>query len=606
MRREDLRNVAIIAHVDHGKTTLVDAMLWQSGIFRSNQTVIERVMDSNDLEREKGITILAKNTSIHFKDIKINIVDTPGHSDFGGEVERALTMVDGVLLLVDAAEGPLPQSRFVLKKALEANLPAVVVINKIDRSDARCQEVLNEIYDLFIDLEANEEQIDFPVLYTNAKKGTATTDLEKPSMDLQPLFEAILTTIPPPEYDPDEPLQALVTNLDYSDYLGRLALCRVIHGKMAAAEILLIQEKCQTRGKPTALTVFEGLNKTDVLEVSPGDICLLAGFPEVGIGDTFTDPNNPKALPRIIVDEPTLSMIFSANTSPFAGLEGTLVTARQIKSRLEKESQRNVSLTIVIPPTGDQFEVKGRGELQLAILIETMRREGFELSVSRPRILTKEDKDGKTLEPMEIVQVDCPEGFVGVVTQILGPRRGQMHKMINHGTGRVRMEWRVPSRGLIGFRTQFLTETRGTGILNHLFDGYDAWQGAMPARITGALVADRSGNATAYTIDHLQSRGQLFVGPTTPVYEGMVVGEHARENDLDVNIIKEKHLTNMRASTSDEAVKLVPPRVMGLEQSMEFLGDDELLEVTPKSLRIRKKILKAVDRYRDRPRNKAE
>jgi GTP-binding protein len=606
MRREDLRNVAIIAHVDHGKTTLVDAMLWQSGIFRSNQTVMERVMDSNDLEREKGITILAKNTSINFKDIKINIVDTPGHSDFGGEVERALTMVDGVLLLVDAAEGPLPQSRFVLKKALEASLPAIVVINKIDRSDARCEEVLNEIYDLFIDLEATEEQIDFPVLYTNAKKGTATTELEKPGTDLQPLFDAILTTIPPPEYDPEEPLQALVTNLDYSDYLGRLAMCRVIHGKMAAAEILLVQENKQTRGKPTALTVFEGLNKVDVQEVGPGDICLLAGFPDVGIGDTFTDPNNPKSLPRIRVDEPTLSMIFSTNTSPFAGLEGKLVTARQINARLEKESQRNVSLTIVFPATGDQFEVKGRGELQLAILIETMRREGFELSVSRPKILTKESKDGKTMEPMEIVQVDCPEEFVGVVTQILSPRKGKMMNMVNHGTGRVRMEWRVPSRGLIGFRTQFLTETRGTGILNHLFDGYDEWQGEIPGRVTGALVADRPGKATSYTIDHLQSRGQLFVAPQTSVYEGMVVGEHARENDLDVNIIKEKHLTNMRASTSDESVKLVPPRILGLEQSIEFVGDDELLEVTPVNLRIRKKILKAQDRYRDRPRNKAD
>ena len=607
MRREDLRNIAIITHVDHGKTTLVDAMLWQSGIFRTNQTVMERVMDSNDLEREKGITILAKNTSIQFQDVKINIVDTPGHSDFGGEVERALTMVDGVLLLVDAAEGPLPQSRFVLKKALEQELPAIVVINKIDRSDARCEEVVNEVYDLFIDLDATEDQIDFPVLYTNAKKGTATLDLAQPGTNLIPLFEAILKTIPPPEFDPEEPLQALVTNLDYSDYLGRLALCRIFNGSVKAGkELVLIQEETQVKGKPTALTLYEGLDRVDAQEVSAGDICLLAGFPDVSIGDTFCEVETPKALPRIKVDEPTMSMIFSINTSPFAGQEGKLVTARQIRTRLEKEAQKNVSLTIVFPETGDQFEVKGRGELQLAILIETMRREGFELSVSRPKILTKTDRNGDVLEPMELVQVDCPEEFVGTVTQILSPRRGRMMNMVNHGTGRVRMEWRVPSRGLIGFRTQFLTETRGTGILNSLFDGHDPWQGDIPGRVTGALVADRPGKATSYTIDHLQSRGQLFVAPQTPVYEGMVVGENSRENDLDVNIVKEKHLTNMRASTSDEGVKLVPPRILGLEQSIEFVGDDELLEITPVNLRIRKKVLKAQDRYRDRPRNKAE
>ena len=603
MRREDIRNIAIIAHVDHGKTTLVDAMLWQSGIFRANQAVTERVMDSNDLEREKGITILAKNTSVEFRHVKINIVDTPGHADFGGEVERGLTMVDGVLLLVDAAEGPLPQSRFVLKKALERGLPAVVVINKIDRPDARVQEVLNEVYDLFIDLDAEEEQISFPVLYTNARKGTATLDLKQPGETLLPLFEAILSTVPPPEYDESKPLQAWVTNLDYSDYVGRMAMCRVVNGSIKASqELLLVQEDKQTKAKVTALHIFKGLERTDAAEVGPGEICLLAGFPEVGIGDTFCDPLSPDPLPRIRVDEPTLSMIFSTNVSPFSGQDGKFVTARQIKERLAKESQRNVSLRIVIPPTGDQVEVMGRGELQLAILIETMRREGFELAVSRPKILTKLGEGGRVMEPMELAQVDCPEEFVGVVTQALGSRRGKMLKMVNHGTGRVRMEWRLPSRGLIGFRTQFLTETRGTGIINHLFDGYEPWQGAIAGRVTGALVADRAGRATAYAIDHLQSRGQFFIAPVTPVYEGMVVGEHCRESDLDVNIIKEKHLTNMRASTSDDSAKLVPPRVMILEQHLEFLGEDELLEVTPANLRIRKKVLKMVDRYRDRPR----
>ena len=602
MQREDIRNIAIIAHVDHGKTTLVDAMLWQSGTFRANQAVAERVMDSNDLEREKGITILAKNTSVEFQGVKINIVDTPGHADFGGEVERGLTMVDGVLLLVDAAEGPLPQSRFVLKKALERNLPAVVVINKIDRSDARAQEVLNEVYDLFIDLDAEEGQIDFPVLYTNAKKGTASLDLETPGETLLPLFEAILKTVPPPEYEESKPLQAWVTNLDYSDYVGRMAMCRVINGSIKSAqELLLLQESTQVKGKVTALQIFHGLERTDATEVGPGEICLLAGFPDVGIGDTFCEPLSPEPLPRIRVDEPTLSMIFSTNVSPFAGQDGRFVTSRQIKDRLEKESQRNVSVRIVFPPTGDQVEVMGRGELQLAILIETMRREGFELSVSRPKILTRLGEGGRVMEPMELVQVDCPEEFVGVVTQALGTRRGRMLKMVNHGTGRVRMEWRVPSRGLIGFRTQFLTETRGTGIMNPLFDGYEPWQGAIAGRITGALVADRGGRCTAYAVDHLQSRGQFFIPPGTPVYEGMVVGEHCRENDLDVNIVKEKHLTNMRASGSDDAAKLVPPRVMSLEQHLEFLGDDELLEVTPDNLRIRKKTLKAVDRYKDRP-----
>lgn len=603
MKREDLRNIAIIAHVDHGKTTLVDAMLWQSGIFRANQEVAERVMDSNDLEREKGITILAKNTSVAFKGVKINIVDTPGHADFGGEVERALTMVDGVLLLVDAAEGPLPQSRFVLKKSLEKGLKTVVVINKIDRPDARPAEVLNEIYDLFIDLDATDEQIDFSVVYTNAKKGTATLDLASEGTTLLPLFETILGTVPAPEYEEGAPLQAWVTNLDYSDYVGRLALCRIVSGNIRQAqEVLLLQESGAIKGKIVNLYGFMGLERAEIQEAGPGDICAVAGLEAVAIGDTIADPQSPKALARIHVDEPTLSMVFSANVSPFAGKEGRFVTARQIRNRLEKEAQRNVSLRISFPEMGDQFEVMGRGELQLAILIETMRREGFELAVSRPKILTRLAPQGGVLEPMEIVQVDCPEMFVGAVTQLLGTRKGRLLKMINHGTGRVRMDWRVPSRGLIGFRTRFLTDTRGTGILNPLFDGYDVWQGPIEGRVTGALVVDRPGKATAFAIEHLQSRGEFFVSPGAPVYEGMIVGEHCRENDLDINIIKDKHLTNMRASTSDVAIKLVPPRVMNLEQHLEFLGEDELLEVTPASLRLRKKTLKMSERYRERPR----
>jgi GTP-binding protein len=603
VRREDIRNIAIIAHVDHGKTTLVDAMLWQSGIFRVNQEVAERVMDSNDLEREKGITILAKNTSVTFDGIKINIMDTPGHADFGGEVERALTMADGVLLLVDAAEGPLPQSRFVLKKSLERKLPAVVVINKIDRSDARPEEVLNEIYDLFIDLDAGDDQIDFPVIYTNAKKGTATLDLATPGENLLPLFQTIVKSIPPPEIGEGGANQGWVTNVDYNDYVGRMGLCRVVQGELEAnKEYTLQQDGRKVRGKVTALFTFMGLERVEAASVQAGDICAVAGFPDVGIGDTLADLPDAAPLPRIRVDEPTLSMIFSSNISPFAGKEGRFVTSRQIRNRLEKEALRNVSLRIVFPETGDQYEVMGRGELQLAILIETMRREGFEISVSRPRILTRTGPDGVVMEPMELVQVDCPEDFMGAVTQLLGTRRGKMVNLVNHGSGRVRMEWRMPSRGLIGFRTQFMTDTRGMGILNHLFDGYDTWQGEIPGRITGALVADRPGRATGYAIEHLQSRGEFFIPPGTMVYEGMVVGENNRENDLDVNIVKEKHLTNMRASTADEAVRLVPPRILNLEQCLEFLRDDELLEITPQSLRIRKISLKALERYRERPR----
>lgn len=604
MSYQELRNIAIVAHVDHGKTTLVDAMLYQSGIFRENQTFNERILDTNELEREKGITILAKNTSIMFMNTKINIVDTPGHADFGGEVERGLTMVDGVLLLVDAAEGPLPQSRFVLKKSLELNLPVILAINKIDRSDARPQEVLNDVYDLFIDLDATEEQISFPILYTNAKKGTATYDLNIKGENLLPLFETIIKTIPKPKGDKELPLQAWVTNLDYNDYVGRMALCRVINGSIKKSqEVLLIQKDGVKKGKVISLTTVIGLERIEVDEVFAGDICYVGGFEEVEIGDTFADVNSPKVLPRIHIDEPTISMIFSTNTSPLAGQEGKFLTSRQLKERLLKESKKNVSLKIIFPETGDNFEVRGRGELQLAILIETMRREGFEFSVSRPKIITKEDEKGNLLEPMENVHIDCPEEFIGVVTSQLSTRRGKMMKMVNHGTGRVVMEWRVPSRGLIGFRTQFLTNTRGTGILNHIFDGYLPYQGDILGRITGALVADRPGRATSYAINHLQSRGQFFITPGTIVYEGMVVGEHIRQNDLDVNIVKEKHLTNIRASTSDETPILEPPKIMNLEQCLEFLSEDELLEVTPKSLRIRKKVLKANDRYKDKSHN---
>jgi len=603
VRREDIRNVAIIAHVDHGKTTLVDAMLWQSGTFRKNQEVAERVMDSSDLEREKGITILAKNTSVVFRGVKINIVDTPGHADFGGEVERALTMADGVLLLVDAAEGPLPQSRFVLSKSLERNLPTVVAVNKIDRQDARPQEVLDEIYDLFIDLDASDDQIDFPVVYTNAKKGTATLKLEEEGTNLLPLFEQLLESIPAHEYDENGPLRGWITNVDYNDYVGRMGICKVMQGTLRnQGDYLLLKKEGEKRGRVTNLYTFEGLDRTETSAVGPGDICALAGFPEIGIGDTVTEIENPSPLPRIRVDEPTLSMVFSPNTSPFAGKEGRFLTARQIRARLEKESLRNVSLQVVFPQAGDAFEVMGRGELQLAILIETMRREGFELSVSRPKVLTKTDESGRMLEPMELTQVDCPESAMGAVNRLLGERRGKMVKMVNHGSGRVRMEWRLPSRGLVGIRTRFLTETRGMGIINHIFDGYDAWAGEILGRVTGALVADRPGRVTAYAVEHLRGRGEFFVSPGRMVYEGMIVGEHSRENDLDVNIVKEKHLTNMRASSADEAVRLVPPRLMNLEQSMEFMKDDELLEVTPQTLRLRKKVLSAIDRYRNRPR----
>jgi GTP-binding protein len=595
--RNDIRNLAIIAHVDHGKTTLVDAMLWQSGIFRENEYVAERVMDSIDLEREKGITIMAKNTAVTYRGTHINIVDTPGHADFGGEVERTLKMVDGVLLLVDASEGPLPQTRFVLRKALEANLPPIVVINKIDRADARPQGVLDEIYDLFIDLDATEEQLEFPVFYCNARRGLCRTTVDGPDEILIPLFEEILRTIPPPVYDPSSPLQLLVTNLDYDDYVGRLAIGRVFNGRLRTGREVM---RCHLDGghtvaKVTGLYGYQGLRRVDVEEAGPGDIVAVVGLDEVSIGETLSDPEDPRPLPPIRVDEPTIAMMFSVSSSPMAGREGPHVTSSKLRQRLARECLTNVSIRMEETDTPDTFKVSGRGELQLAILIEMMRREGYEMSVGKPEVLTREIH-GQRHEPMEILVVDCPEDFIGVVTQKVGIRKGRMTKMINHGTGRVRLEFRLPSRGLIGFRTEFLTDTRGTGIMNHLFDGYEAWQGDIPHRPTGALVADRPGHATAYAIGHLQPRGVLFVAPGDEAYEGMIVGENSRDNDLDVNITKEKKLTNVRASTDEATVQLIPPRAMSLEQALEFLRTDELLEVTPKAFRLRKRVLSAQQR----------
>jgi len=596
--RESIRNVAIIAHVDHGKTTLVDAMLWQSGLFRENEAVPERMMDSIDLEREKGITIMAKNTAVTYKSVHINIVDTPGHADFGSEVERTLTLVDGVLLLVDAAEGPLPQTRFVLKKALEAGLPPIVVVNKIDRSDARPAEVLDEIYDLFIDLDAAEEQLDFPVLYTNARVGTATSDLKVAGESLEPLFEAILTTVPAPAFDPAAGLQLRVAMLDWDDYVGRLVIGRIVNGRVRQAERIAVVHRDGTieAGKVTVLYGYEGLKRTEIQEASAGDIVAIAGIEAIDIGETVADLEAPVALPLIRIDEPTVSMLFSSNVSPFAGKEGRFVTSPQLRERLMKERKLNPGIRVEETESPDTFRVSGRGELQLAILIEMMRREGYELEVGKPEIITRQ-QDGRTLEPMEHLVVDVPEEFIGAVTQKIGPRRGVMTKMVNHGTGRVRLEYRLPSRGLIGYRTEFLTDTRGTGLLNHLFDGWDEWQGDIAHRQNGALVADRTGRTTGYAIDNLQARGTMFLPPGEPVYEGQIVGENSRDNDLDVNITKEKKLTNMRASTADEGIKLTPPRIMNLEQCLEWIREDELLEVTPKSLRLRKRAMAGRRRF---------
>ena len=586
------RNIAIIAHVDHGKTTLVDALLHQSGIFRVNERVAERAMDNTDLERERGITILAKNTAVHYRDTLINIVDTPGHADFGGEVERTLAMVDGVLLLVDASEGPLPQTRFVLRKALERRLTPIVVINKIDRPDARIQEVLNEIYDLFIDLDAAEEQLDFPVLYTSARAGTSSTSASEAGRDLRPLFEAIVDHVPPPKGNPAGSLQMLVANLASSDYLGRIAVGRVFNGKVRIGDQIAV---CKLEGgmqqtKVTKLFAFEGLKRIDIEEAAAGDIVCLAGIEDITIGETITSVENPQPMPPIAIDEPTVSMIFGVNTSPMSGREGTYVTSRQIRDRLERELLGNVSIKLENTDTPEQVKVLGRGELQLSILIEMMRREGYELQVSRPDIVTKQMASG-LVEPVEDLVIDVAEEFQGVVIAQCGMRRGTMTKMVNHGSGRVRMEFRIPARGLIGFRSQFLTETKGTGIMNHLFAGWEPWHGAIPTRLTGALVADRTGAATAYAIWNLQERGEIFIEPGSSVYEGMIIGENARANDLDVNVTKEKKQTNMRASTADEAVRLIPPRRLGLEQAIEFINDDELVEVTPQSIRLRKRVL---------------
>lgn len=592
--RANLRNIAIIAHVDHGKTTLVDAMLRQSGLFRENERLVERVMDSMDLERERGITIMAKNTSVRFGDIKINILDTPGHSDFGGEVERVLTMVDGVLLLVDASEGPLPQTRYVLSKALELKLRLVVVINKIDRQDARPPEVVNEVYDLFIDLDADDEQIEFPILYAISRDGMAKHELDHESEDLRPLFEEIVRTLPAPQGDESASLQMLVANLDYNEYVGRLAIGRIFNGAVKVGdEVAVIGFDGQLRKtRISQLYVFEGLKRVPVESAFAGEIIALAGIEGINIGDTVTSALEPRPLPRIRVDEPTISMIFSVNNSPFAGREGKYVTSRQIRERLDKELLGNVAIRVEDTDSPESFKVSGRGELQLAILIEQMRREGYELNVARPQVVTRKI-DGAVHEPIELAVIDVPEQFIGVVTEAMGRRKGQMTKMINHGHGRVRMEFDIPSRGLIGFRNEFLTETKGTGLLNTLFLRWGRWQGELAGRGTGSLVADRPGTATGYAIYNLQERGELFVRPQTEVYEGMIVGENSRDVDLDVNIVREKKLTNMRASTADEALRLVPVRELTLEQAIEYIADDELVEVTPASIRMRKQVLAA-------------
>jgi GTP-binding protein len=589
-----LRNIAIIAHVDHGKTTLVDAMLRQSGAFRANQEVVDRVMDSNDLERERGITILAKNTSIHYRETKINIVDTPGHSDFGGEVERALKMVDGVMLLVDASEGPLPQTRYVLRKALELRLPTGLIINKIDRHDARPGEVLNEVYDLFIDLDATEEQLEFPVLYTNAKTGTATSDPKVPGQDLQPLFEAIVKHIPPPGGDPEASLQLLIANLDHSDYLGRLGIGRIFGGRVRVGDPVMVAklDGTQQTNKVTKLYTFDGLKRVEAEAADCGEIVALAGFEGITIGETITSADRPAPLPPLRIDEPTLSMIFSINTSPFAGRDGKWVTSRNLKDRLAKELLTNVSLRVEPTDSADSFKVLGRGELQLAILIEMMRREGYELSVSNPEVLTRTE-DGVRKEPLELVVLDIPEAYMGVVLEKMAIRKGKMVRMVNHGSGRVRLDFHVPTRGLLGVRTEILTDTRGTAVMNRLFEGYIEWQGDITRRTTGVLVADRTGDTTAYALSHMEDRGELFIGPGTSVYEGMIVGENARPVDMDVNITRTKKLTNMRASTADEAIRLTPHRALNLEQALEFINNDELVEVTPSAIRLRKRVLAA-------------
>jgi GTP-binding protein len=604
--REDLRNVAIVAHVDHGKTTLVDAMLHQSGAFRAHQDVAERVMDSMDLEREKGITILAKNTAVRHGEVKLNIIDTPGHADFGGEVERGLTMVDGVLLLVDASEGPLPQTRFVLRKALEGRLPVILVVNKVDRPDARIAEVVDEVYDLFLDLDADESQIEFPIVYTNAKAGWASLTEGEPGTDLRPLLDLLVATIPPPEHEPGHPLQALVTNLDADPYVGRLALCRVRQGTIRKGQPVTW---CRTdgsieRARIAELYVTEALDRVAAEEAGPGEIIAIAGIPEITIGETLADPDDPRPLPVIRVDEPSLSVTIGINTSPLAGQDGDKLTARQVKGRLDAELVGNVSLRVLDTERPDTWEVQGRGELQLAVLVEMMRREGYELTVGKPQVVTFE-RDGTVHEPVERMTIDVPEEYVGVVTQLLALRKGRLEQMVNHGTGWVRMDYLVPARGLIGFRTEFLTETRGTGLMHHVYDRHEPWAGELRTRPTGALVADRRGAVTAFSCFGLQERGTLFVAPGEEVYEGMIVGENSRSEDLDVNAVREKHLTNMRSSTADELVRLTPARRLSLDQAMEFLREDECVEVTPRGVRLRKVVLDATERLKAARRRKA-
>jgi GTP-binding protein len=612
--RQDLRNLAIVAHVDHGKTTLVDAMLWQSGIFRENQDVAERVMDSMDLEREKGITILAKNTAVRYHsekqgEVKLNIVDTPGHADFGGEVERALTMVDGVLLLVDSAEGPQPQTRFVLRKALEADLPVILVINKVDRPDARIKEVVDEVYELFLDLDASFEQIEFPIVYANAKAGWATLEPGETGTSLQPLFDLLISRIPAPVYDEDEvghPLQALVTNLDRSPYLGRLAICRVREGVIRKGQTVAW---CKRDGsiektKIVELYVTEGLERVDAAEAGPGEIIAVAGLTDVTIGETLADADDPRPLPVIMIDEPSIAVTIGINTSPLAGQDGSKMTARQVKSRLDTELVGNVSLRVLPTDRPDTWEVQGRGELQLAILVEIMRREGFELTVGKPQVVTRE-VDGKVHEPVDRLSVDVPEEHLGTVTKLLATRKGRLQQMVNHGTGWIRMEYLVPARGLIGFRTEFMTETRGTGILHHVFEGYEPWHGELRTRASGSIVADRRGVTNTYALMNLQDRGELLVGPGVEIYEGMIVGENSRSDEMDVNACKEKKLTNIRSSTAEELVRLPPPRTLSLEQALEFIADDECVEVTPSNVRLRKVVLSASERARRRRPNRA-
>ena len=604
--REDIRNVAIVAHVDHGKTTLVDAMLWQSGAFRANQDVADRVLDSTDLEREKGITILAKNTAVSYRGVKLNIVDTPGHADFGGEVERGLTMVDGVLLLFDASEGPLPQTRFVLRKALEARLPVILVVNKVDRPDARIPDVVDAVYELFLDLDADESQIEFPIVYCNARAGRASLVAGREGESLDPLLDLLLAHVPAPEYDPDHPLQAHVTNLDASPYVGRLALCRVRHGVIRRGQPVAWCRTDSTveRATVSELYVTEALDRVETSEAGPGEIIAVAGIPEVTIGETLADAADPRPLPVITVDEPSMSVTIGINTSPLAGRDGSRLTARQVLARLEQELVGNVSLRLRDAERPDVWEVQGRGELQLAVLVELMRREGFELTVGQPQVLRREI-DGQEHEPVERLAIDVPEEYVGVVTQLLALRKARLEQMVNHGTGWGRMEYLVPARGLIGFRTEFLTETRGTGLMHHVFDRWEPWAGDMRTRPTGSLVADRRGRAAQFALMNLQERGTLFVGPGDEVYEGMIVGENARADDLDVNACKEKHLTNMRSSTADVLVRLVPHRQLSLDQALEFLREDECVEVTPAGVRLRKAVLDATQRAKHARRARA-